>query len=116
MNRFLIVNLQVDEIYGFLDKLNDQLKDQIESIAFEHIKRVLGGTISIVFYDLTTLHFEASDEDDLRKTGFSKAGRHRDPQIYLGLFVGLDGLAIGYGVFESNIYKRPYSAAYYSQI
>jgi len=83
LSRFLNVNLQADEIYRFLDKLNDQLKDQVESIAFEHTKRVLGGTISVVFYDMTTLHFEASDEDDLRRTGFSKVVRHGDPQIYL---------------------------------
>ena len=27
--------------------------------------------ITIVFYDMTTLYFEAEDEDDLRKIGFS---------------------------------------------
>jgi len=103
--RFLNVDLQVDEIYRFMDKLSGQLKEQVEQIAFEHTKSVLGGEISIVFYDLTTLHFEASDEDDLRRTGFSKVGRHKDPQIYLGLLVGLDGFAIGYDVFEGNIYE-----------
>lgn len=36
------------------------------------MKSALGGKISVVFYDMTTLYFEASDEDDLRKTGFSK--------------------------------------------
>lgn len=103
--RFLNVDLQVDEIYRFMDKLSGQLKEQVEQIAFEHTKDVLGGEISIVFYDLTTLHFEASDEDDLRRTGFSKVGKHKNPQIYLGLLVGLDGFAIGYDVFEGNIYE-----------
>ncbi len=103
--RFLNVHLQVDEIYRFMDKLSGQLKEQVEQIAFEHTKGVLGGKISIVFYDLTTLHFEASDEDDLRRTGFSKVGKHKNPQIYLGLLVGLDGFAIGYDVFEGNIYE-----------
>jgi transposase len=54
---------------------------------------------------MTTLHFEASDEDDLRKTGFSKEGRHQNPQIYLGLLVGVGGYAIGYDIFEGNIYE-----------
>lgn len=103
--RFLNVDLQVDEIYRFMDKLSGQLKEQVEQIAFEHTKSVLGGEISIVFYDLTTLHFEAADEDDLRRTGFSKVGKHKNPQIYLGLLVGLDGFAIGYDVFEGNIYE-----------
>ena len=54
---------------------------------------------------MTTLYFEASDEDDLRKTGFSKDGKHQQPQIYLGLLVGLGGYAIGYDIFEGNIYE-----------
>ena len=63
------------------------------------------GEISIVFYDMTTLYFEASDEDDLRKTGFSKDGKHMNPQIFLGLLVGLGGYAIGYDIYEGNIYE-----------
>ena len=54
---------------------------------------------------MTTLYFEASDEDDLRKTGFSKDGKHQNPQIFLGLLVGLGGYAIGYDIFEGNIYE-----------
>jgi len=54
---------------------------------------------------MTTLHFEASDEDDLRKTGFSKVGRHQDPQIYLGLLVSSTGFPIGYDIYEGNIYE-----------
>ena len=94
LHRFLNVDFKVDDIYRFLDQLRGQLKAQVEQIAFEHTKRVLGGEISIVFYDLTTLHFEAADEDDLRRTGFSKVGKHRNPQIYLGLLVGLHGFQI----------------------
>ena len=67
--------------------------------------RILGGNISVVFYDMTTLYFEASDEDDLRKAGFSKDGIHQNPQIYLGLLVGLGGYAIGYDIFEGSIYE-----------
>jgi transposase len=97
--------LDIDAIYRFLDKLNDKLKPQVEQIAFAHTLKVLKGNISIVFYDMTTLYFEASDEDDLRKTGFSKDGKHQNPQIFIGLLVGLSGYAIGYDVFEGNIYE-----------
>ena len=54
---------------------------------------------------MTTLYFEARDEDDLRKTGFSKDGKHSNPQIFLGLLVGLGGYAIGYDIFEGNIFE-----------
>jgi transposase len=99
------VLLDIDAIYRFLDKLNNQLKQQAEQIAFAHTQKLLAGNITVVFYDMTTLYFEASDEDDLRKTGFSKDGKHQNPQIYLGLLVGLGGYAIGYDIFEGSIYE-----------
>jgi transposase len=103
--RYQGVSLGLDTVYRFLDKLNKKLKEKVEQIAFEHTKRVLGNNISVVFYDMTTLYFEASDEDDLRKTGFSKDGKHSNPQIYLGLLVGLGGYTIGYDIFEGSIFE-----------
>ena len=103
--RYQGVLLDIDAVYRFLDRLNNKLKDQVEQIAFDHTKKLLGNNISVVFYDMTTLYFEASDEDDLRKTGLSKDGKHSNPQIYLGLLVGLGGYAIGYDIFEGNIYE-----------
>jgi transposase len=103
--RYQGVRLNVDTVYRFLDKLNSQLKDKVEQISFAHTKHILGGSIGVVFYDLTTLYFESSDEDDLRKTGFSKDGKHSHPQIFLGLLVGFGGYAIGYDIFEGNIYE-----------
>lgn len=103
--RFQGVMLDIDAVYRFLDKLNSKLKEHVEQIAFAHTLKVLDGKISIVFYDMTTLYFETSDEDDLRKAGFSKDGKHQNPQIFLGLLVGLGGYAIGYDIFEGNIYE-----------
>ncbi|MFN8712925.1 MAG: IS1634 family transposase [Bacteroidota bacterium] len=103
--RYQGIYLDIDAIYRFLDKLNDKLKTQVEQISFDHTQRILNGNISVVFYDMTTLYFEASDEDDLRKTGFSKDGKHQSPQIYIGLLVGLGGYAIGYDIFEGNTYE-----------
>lgn len=103
--RYQGVKVKTDAIYRFLDKLNSSLKIQVEQIAFSHTMKVLNNNISVVFYDMTTLYFEASDEDDLRKTGFSKDGKHHKPQIFIGLLVGLGGYAIGYDIFEGNIYE-----------
>ena len=103
--RYQGISLNIDSIYRFLDILNNQLKEQVEQIAFAHTKRLMGGQIRLVFYDMTTLYFEASDEDDLRKTGFSKDGKHQNPQIFIGLLVSLGGYAIGYDIFEGNTYE-----------
>jgi transposase len=103
--RYQGISLDIDTVYRFHDKLNDKLKNQIEQISFAHTKKVLQGNISVVFYDMTTLYFEASDEDELRKTGFSKDGKHQNPQIYVGLLVGTGGYAIGYDIYEGNTYE-----------
>ena len=103
--RYQGVRIEISTVYRFLDKLNNKLKSQVEQIAYEHTKQILGDKINVVFYDMTTLYFEASDEDDLRKTGFSKDGKHSNPQIFLGLLVGLGGYAIGYDIFEGNTYE-----------
>lgn len=54
---------------------------------------------------MTTIYFEASEADDFRIAGFSKEGRHQNPQILLGLLVGRDGYPIGYELFEGNTFE-----------
>ncbi|MDZ4204808.1 MAG: hypothetical protein U1C46_08335, partial [Bacteroidales bacterium] len=63
--RYQGVTLDIDAVYRFLDKLNNKLKEQVEQISFARTLQVLQGNMSVVFYDMTTLYFEASDEDDL---------------------------------------------------
>ncbi len=105
LNRYQGVLLDIDAVYRFLDKLNNKYKQQVERIAFDYTRRLQKGNINVVFYDMTTLHFEASDEDDLRKMGFSKVGKHHRPQILIGLLVSSGGYAIGYDLFEGNAYE-----------
>jgi transposase len=58
-----------------------------------------------MFYDVTTLHFETDREDDLRQPGFSKEGKHSNPQIIPGLLVSLDGYPLAYCIHEGNKYE-----------
>jgi transposase len=105
IHRYQGVKLEISSVYRFLDKLQNKLKEQVEQIVFNHTKEVLQGGIGVVFYDMTTLYFEVSDEDDLRKTGFSKDGKHQNPQIFLGLLVALGGYVISYDIYEGNTYE-----------
>lgn len=98
-------NISVYSIYRFLDKLNSQLKKNVEDISFDYTRNILGGRIGVVFYDMTTIYFEASEPDDFRIAGFSKEGKHQNPQIMLGLLVGRDGYPIGYELFEGNSFE-----------
>lgn len=103
--RYRGIQLDIDAVYRFLDKLSYSLKEEVEQIAFNHTLKTLEGKISVVFYDMTTIYFESSDEDELRQSGFSKDGKHRSPQIYLGLLVGIGGYAIAYDIYQGSLYE-----------
>ena len=118
LERYLHKSYSSDQIYRFLDNLcyrkkvtnesesspsKADIKSQVEQISFAHTKQVVGGSISICFYDMTTLYFEASGEDEIRKCVFSKDGKHSCPQIFIGLLVASGGNPIGYEIFEGNI-------------
>ena len=59
------------------------------------------GAASLILYDVTTLHFENADEDDLRRVGMSKE-RRVDPQVQVGLLVDPGGFPLEVHMFEGN--------------
>ena len=94
-----------DRIYRYMDQFNVKYKETVIALTFEHTRQILNNQISVAFYDITTLYFEASDEDDLRKLGFSKDGKAQNPQILLALLAGIDGQPLAYEVFEGNKFE-----------
>jgi hypothetical protein len=76
-----------------------QYRDRLAGLCFAHA--VTHGDISLVLYDVTTLYFEADNEDGLRKVGYSKE-RRVDPQIVVGLLVDRAGFPLEIGCFEGN--------------
>ena len=105
LNTYHGLEFHVQDLYRYMDKLYNNYKETVQLISFEHTRKILGGSINIVFYDVTTLYFEVDQEDDLRKTGFSKEGKHQNPQIVLGLLVGLEGYPLAYEIFEGNKFE-----------
>lgn len=105
LKKYHSVQIDEDSVYRYLDKLYNTQKEIVQRISYQHTLSILGGKISIVFYDVTTLYFEIDNEDDLRRTGFSKEGRHQNPQIVLGLLVSIDGYPLVYEIFEGNKFE-----------
>jgi transposase len=97
--------IDVEKVYRYLDKLHQKQANLVQQISYQHTLKVLNHSIQIVFYDVTTLYFEIEDSDDLRKTGFSKEGKHQHPQILLGLLISLEGYPLAYDIFEGNYYE-----------
>jgi hypothetical protein len=83
-----------------LAKVNTgKYRDLIAAKCFTHAAD--RGGLSLLLYDVTTLYFEAENEDDLRKIGYSKE-RRVDPQIVVGLLVDRTGFPLEIGCFEGN--------------
>ena len=97
--------IDVDKVYRYLDKLHNKQKQLVQQISYVHTLGLLNNQINIVFYDVTTLYFEIEQEDELRRTGFSKDGKHQNPQIVLGLLVSVDGYPLAYDVFDGNQFE-----------
>ena len=74
-------------------------RSQVATACWAHVQA--SGPVALVMYDLTTLHFEVTDEDRLRKVGMSK--EHRiDPQVTVGLLVAPDGFPLEIAMFEGS--------------
>lgn len=105
LDKYHDLDYPVQQIYRYMDKLYSTQKELVQQISYEHTKKILGGQISVVFYDVTTLYFEIDQQDELRKTGFSKEGKHQNPQIVLGLLVSKNGYPLAYDIFEGNKFE-----------
>ena len=105
LSKYQSVNINIQDVYRYLDKLYNKQKEQIQRISYKHTLKILNNKISVVFYDVTTLYFQTDDEDEIRKRGFSKEGKHQNPQIVLGLLVSIDGYPLAYEIFQGNKFE-----------
>ncbi|WP_242448528.1 IS1634 family transposase [Cellulomonas sp. WB94] len=75
-------------------------RDTLARAAWAHSVRTTGTSV-LILYDVTTLHFERPDEDELRRVGMSK--EHRvDPQVQVGLLVDPGGFPLEVHLFEGS--------------
>ena len=51
------------------------------------------------------MYFEAFEEDELRKNGFSKDNKSQQPQILVALMVTKEGFPIAYEVFAGDTFE-----------
>jgi transposase len=101
LDQYIGITISEDKIYRFLDTLQ---KDEVTRIAFDFVSKKNNG-IALIFYDVTTLYFEADEEDDLRKRGYSKDHKNELPQIVFGIFVDKDGYPFDFDFYEGNTFE-----------
>ena len=98
-------DVDLKKIYRYMDVLQSSQQQRVQEISVVHTRKILGGKIEMIFYDVTTLYFETDYGDELRKAGFSKDGKHSQPQIVLGLLVSSGGYPLAYSIHEGNKYE-----------
>jgi transposase len=99
----------LQHLYRCLDKLADY-NELIQKQIFQTGRDLFNQQLDVVFYDVTTLYFESSNESEienrqLRKKGFSKDGKVGDTQILFCMMIDKDKNPIGYQVFKGNTYE-----------
>lgn len=80
-------------------------KADIERAALTVVKNIFAEDIYLVLYDVTTLYFETYHQDELRKTGYSKDDKSKQPQIVIGLLVTKSGFPLAHEVFSGNTFE-----------
>jgi hypothetical protein len=89
-----------DQVYRLMDHLYPEVK-KIKKKIFQHTHSLMPGA-NILLFDVTTLYFESTAQDELREFGFGKDGKINNTQLVLALATNERGLPIGYEVFAGN--------------
>lgn len=84
MKSYYDEDIDLNNIYRYMDKLYNTQQELVQQISVDHTRKILGGKIALMFYDVTTLYFETAKTDDLREPGFSKDGKTAESQVVLG--------------------------------
>lgn len=94
-------DIPLDRIYRMLDSLLLK-KDMIQQRVFSATQSLFAEQVNILFFDVTTLYFESTEEDDLKTFGYSKDQKFHTTQVVLALATNATGLPIGYRLFPGN--------------
>lgn len=98
-------DVALNDIYRYMDKLYNTQMELAQKISVEHTKKLFGGEIGLMFYDVTTLYFETAKTDVLREPGFSKDGKTAELQGVLGFLVSEGGYPLSYSLFNGIQYE-----------
>src|SRR3972149_1846000 len=106
LSKYFGVVYPKNSLYLRLPLINN-LKVDAEKITVNYARKNLSFDFSLVFFDVTTLYFETFkvDKDNFRKPGFSKDGKHQQPQILVSLVVTKEGYPIAADIFEGNTFE-----------
>jgi transposase len=93
-----------DQLLRSMDALMDHI-DAVEQAVAAQLRPLLDQSLSIVFYDLTTvrIHGEGTVDEDVRAFGLNKETRGIARQFVLGVIQTAEGLPIAHQVHAGNV-------------
>jgi hypothetical protein len=93
-----------DQLLRAMDALMDHV-DDVEAAIARQLRPLLDETLSVVFYDLTTIRISGSSvlDDDVRAFGLSKDTGDIARQFVLGVIQTAQGLPIAHQVHAGNV-------------
>ena len=91
----------LNAFYRCLDVLSER-KEEIEKHLYDQNRTLFNMDVDVVLYDVTTFHFESVEADELKRFGYSKAGKANEVQVVLGLLVDMEGRPVGYELFPGD--------------
>lgn len=101
-SRYLnIQKIPLHHFYRTLDFLAGY-QEAIQQHSFARYTHLFNREIDVVFYDVTTFHFESMQADELRQFGFSKSQHFNEVQVVMGLLIDQEGHPIGFNLFPGN--------------
>jgi len=77
------INHSPASIYRMMDQLDQQEISKLQALAFEQTKRLFGNTVSVLFYDCTTLYFESFTKMNSKNLVTAKTTSSTKARYYL---------------------------------
>ena len=99
------ISLPLEKVYRMMDQLDDSCIQKMQETVCQSTLSLLGGQLTVLFFDCTTLYFESFSEDALKQNGYSKDNKFNQPQVLLALLVSEAGLPVGYEVFPGATFE-----------
>lgn len=95
------IKVDLDHVYRMMDHVV-AMEDRIKSCVANQTQSLFQGKVDVLLFDVTTLYFESTDQDELRNFGFSKDCKFKQTQVVLALMTTTDGTPMGYELFAGN--------------
>lgn len=91
------ISIDLYKVYRMMDKLDGKAIQKLNTLAYNKTKELFDDKIDAICFES---FMEDSNNDTIRKNGYSKDLKFNQPQVVLALIVTKEGLPIGYEAFS----------------